>query len=266
MGFNPRSLVHDLMKLRKEDRTGLLVSISLHVIVLVVLSLVTASAREEQPMGFLEVEFGPLSEGRPVQQAPIREEAEPETEQEPLEEVERPPVSPPEEAKPVDLPDSELDIPDEEVVEAPEAEVIAPEERTTEEEEQLEEDEQPEQEVVQPLGSGSLDPDDEMDTGDEGTSNQEKASAPFRIEGLNRDPITTPLPSFLSQNSNVRVTVRITVDPLGNVTQALPVRRGDPTQDREVLRVVRGWRFNPLPANAPQEPQQGLITFVFTRR
>ncbi|NBW94954.1 MAG: hypothetical protein EBR20_11505, partial [Bacteroidetes bacterium] len=61
MGFNTRSLVHDLMKLRKEDRTGLLVSISLHVIVLVVLSLVTASAREEQPMGFLEVEFGPLS-------------------------------------------------------------------------------------------------------------------------------------------------------------------------------------------------------------
>ena len=69
---------------------------------------------------------------------------------------------------------------------------------------------------------------------------------------------------FVSQNSDVRVTVRITVDPLGSVTQALPVRRGDPAQDREVLRVVRGWRFNPLPANAPQESQQGLITFVFT--
>ena len=118
---------------------------------------------------------------------------------------------------------------------------------------------------VSPLGSGSLNPDDGQDTGDEGSSNQEEASAPFRIEGLNRDPVTTPLPMFVSRNSDVRVTVRITVDPLGNVTQALPVRRGDPAQDREVLRVVRGWRFNPLPANAPQESQQGLITFVLRR-
>jgi len=125
----------------------------------------------------------------------------------------------------------------------------------------VEDEAQPEQEVVQPLGSGLSIP----DTGYEGSSNQEEASAPFRIEGLNRDPVTTPLPMFVSQNSDVRVTVRITVDPLGNVTQALPVRRGDPTQDREVLRVVRGWRFNPLPANAPQESQQGLITFVLRR-
>ncbi len=253
------------MNLRKEDRAGLVISIGLHVLVLVALSLLTVSAREEQPMGFLEVEFGPLSEGRPVQQAPVQDEPEPEPEEEQTEEVEAPPVAPPEDVKPVDLPDSELDLPDEEVVDAPEADVIAPKESNTEEE-RVEEEAQPEQEVVQPLGSGSLTPDDGQDTGDEGSSNQEEASAPFRIEGLNRDPVTTPLPMFVSQNSDVRVTVRITVDPLGNVIQALPVRRGDPAQDREVLRVVRGWRFNPLPANAPQESQQGLITFVFTRR
>lgn len=253
------------MNLRKEDRAGLVISIGLHVLVLVALSLLTVSAREEQPMGFLEVEFGPLSEGRPVQQAPVQDEPEPEPEEEQTEEVETRPVAPPEDVRPVDLPDSELDPPDEEVVDAPEADVIAPEESNTEEE-RVEEEAQREQEVVQPLGSGSLTPDDGQDTGDEGTSNQEEASAPFRIEGLNRDPVTTPLPMFVSQNSDVRVTVRITVDPLGNVTQALPVRRGDPAQDREVLRVVRGWRFNPLPSNAPQESQQGLITFVFTRR
>lgn len=253
------------MNLRKEDRAGLVISIGLHVLVLVALSLLTVSAREEQPMGFLEVEFGPLSEGRPVQQAPVQDEPEPEPEEEQTEEVETRPVAPPEDVRPVDLPDSELDPPDEEVVDAPEADVIAPEESNTEEE-RVEEEAQPEQELVQPLGSGSLTPDDGQDTGDEGTSNQEEASAPFRIEGLNRDPVTTPLPMFVSQNSDVRVTVRITVDPLGNVTQALPVRRGDPAQDREVLRVVRGWRFNPLPSNAPQESQQGLITFVFTRR
>ncbi len=253
------------MKIRKEDRNGVIISLGLHVVILVALSLLTAAANDEQPMGFLEVEFGPLSEGRPVQQAPVREQPEPEPEEEQPEEVERPPVAPPEDVKPVELPDADLDVPDEEVIEAPESEVIAPEENNTEEE-IVEEEAQPEQEVIQPLGSGSLDPDEGEDSGDEGTSNQEEASAPFRIEGLNREPVNTPLPAFLSQNSDVRVTVRITVDPLGNVTQALPVRRGDPAQDREVLRVVRGWRFNPLPSNAPQEAQQGLITFVFTRR
>ena len=253
------------MNLRKEDRTGMAISLGVHVVVLVLLALLTASARDEQPMGFLEVEFGPLSEGRPVRQAPVQEQPEPEPEEERPEEVERPPVAPPDDVKPVELPDTELDIPDEEIIDAPASEVIAPEASNTEEE-QVEEEAQPEQEVVQPLGSGSLDPDEGDDSGDEGTSNQEEASAPFRIEGLNREPVNTPLPAFLSQNSDVRVTVRITVDPLGNVIQALPVRRGDPAQDREVLRVVRGWRFNPLPTNAPQEAQQGLITFVFTRR
>lgn len=253
------------MNVRREDRTGIAISLGFHVVMLVVLSLLTAAASDEQQMGFLEVEFGPLSEGRPVQQAPVREQPEPEPEEEQPEEVERPPVAPPEDVKPVELPDTDLDVPDEEVIDAPESEVIAPEENNTEEE-QVDEEAEPEQEIVQPLGSGSLDPDQGEDAGDEGTSNQEQASAPFRIEGLNREPVNTPLPAFLSQNSDVRVTVRITVDPLGNVTQALPVRRGDPAQDREVLRVVRGWRFNPLPSNAPQEAQQGLITFVFTRR
>ncbi len=236
----------------------------LHVVVLVVLSLLTAAASDEQQMGFLEVEFGPLSEGRPVQQAPMREQPEPEPEIE-QEEEEQSPVAPPDEVKPVELPDSPLDGPDEEIVDAPESEVIAPETSNTEEE-QVDEEAEPERDVVLPLGSGSLDPDQGEESGDDGSSNQEQASAPFRIEGLNREPVNTPPPVFLSQNSDVRVTVRITVDPLGNVTQALPVRRGDPSQDREVLRVVRGWRFNPLPSTAPQEPQQGLITFVFTRR
>ncbi|MGB1374940.1 MAG: energy transducer TonB family protein [Rhodothermales bacterium] len=252
------------MSVRKEDRAGIAISMGLHVVVLVVLSLLTAAASDEQQMGFLEVEFGPLSEGRPVQQAPMREQPEPEPEIE-QEEEEQSPVAPPDEVKPVELPDSPLDAPDEEIVDAPESEVIAPETSNTEEE-QVDEEAEPERDVVLPLGSGSLDPDQGEESGDDGSSNQEQASAPFRIEGLNREPVNTPLPVFLSQNSDVRVTVRITVDPLGNVTQALPVRRGDPSQDREVLRVVRGWRFNPLPSTAPQEPQQGLITFVFTRR
>ena len=252
------------MSIRKEDRTGLIVSVGVHLVVLIAFSLLTVAANERQPMGFLEVEFGPMAEGRPVRQAPVREEPEPEPEVEQPEEVERPPVAPPEDVKPVDLPDSDLDVPDEEVVDAPESEVIAPQESNTEEEE-VDEEPQEEQEVVQPLGSGSLSRDEGSDTGDEGTSNEEQASAPYQIEGLNRAPVSTPIPQYSSQ-VNALIRVRITVDPQGRIIQRIPLIKGDPDLEREVMNALLRWRFNPLPADAPQENQTGVVSFRFRLR
>ena len=253
------------MKFRKEDRAGLLITMGVHILMLVVLSLLTVSASERQPMGFLEVEFGPLAEGRPVQQAPVREQPEPEPEEEQPEEVEQTPISPPEDVKPVDLPDAEVDIEDEEVIDSPQSEVIAPQESNTEEEE-VDEEPQEKQQVVRPLGSGSLIRDDGADSGDEGSSNEDQASAPYQIEGLNRDAVNTPLPVYVADR-DVRATVRIEVDPRGYVVRVVAVvRGGDPEQDRMVLQVVRNWRFNPLPATAPQVNQNGTVTFVFRRR
>ncbi len=249
------------MQLKKEDMTGLGVSVGLHVVVLILLSMLTAAASDKQQMGFLEVEFGPVAEGRPVRQAPVLDEPEPEPEEEAREEVEQTPVAPPEEIKPVDLPDTDLQAPAEEVIDAPEAEVIAPQQSNTEEE-KIEEEPEPEQEVVKPLGSGALTPDEGSETGEEGESNEDVASAPYQIEGLNRSPVSTPIPQYSSQ-VNALIRVRITVDPQGRIIQRFPLIKGDPNLEREVMNALLRWRFNPLPAEAPRENQTGVVSFRF---
>jgi len=249
---------------KREDWTGLSISLGIHAVLFLMLSLLTAAANEDQPMGFMEVEFGAFSEGRPVQQAPEREEVETTVEEETPDTEERPPVAPPEDIKPVELPDAELDVPDEEVIEAPEAESIAPEESQIEEEVVAEEPE-PEREVVQPLGSGSLTADEGDTSGDDGTSNEEEASAPYQIEGLNRAPISTPIPTY-SEQVNALIRVRITVDPQGRIIQRIPLIKGDPNLEREVMNALLRWRFNPLPVDAPQENQIGVVSFRFRLR
>jgi len=246
---------------KKDDWTGVSISLGIHVVVLLMLSILTAASSEDQPMGFLEVEFGAFSEGSPVQQAPVREEVEtPEVEERPDTE-ERPPVAPPEDVKPVELPDAELTIPDEEVIDVPQSETIAPEESLVEEE-IVAEDPEPEREVVQPLGSGSLSADEGENTNDDGESNEEEASAPYQIEGLNREPFSTPIPAYSAQ-VNALIRVRITVDPSGRIIQRIPLIKGDPVLEREVMNALLRWRFNPLPVDAPQENQTGVVSFRF---
>ncbi len=251
--------------MKKEDWTGVSISLGVHLVLLIMLSLLTAAATDERPMGFLEVEFGDFKEGRPVQRAPERVDPEPD-EVEPDEEVEeRPAVAPPDEVKPVELPSENLDIPDEEIIETPEADIIAPEKSVTVEEEVAEEPE-PEREVVQPLGSGSLTADDGTDSGDEGEATEEVASAPYRIEGLNRAPTSTPLPIYSdSAPDDVRISIRITVDPQGRIIRRIPLIKGDPNLEREVMNALLRWRFNALPVDAPQENQLGTVSFRFRR-
>jgi len=249
------------MQMNKEDKIGMGVSIGLHVVVLILLSLLTVASSDRQQMGFLEVEFGPVAEGRPVRQAPVRDEPEPEPEEEAQEDVERTPVAPPEDVKPVELPDADLQVPAEEVIDAPETEVISPQQSNTKEE-KVEEEPEPEQEVVKPLGSGALTSDEGSATGEDGESNEEVASAPYQIEGLNRAPISTPIPQYSSQ-VNALIRVRITVDPQGRITQRIPLIKGDPDLEREVMNALLRWRFNPLPPEAPQENQTGIVSFRF---
>ena len=162
----------------------------------------------------------------------------------------------------VDLPDAELDLPDDEVIEAPEAETIQPEEIQAQEE-VVDEIPEPETQTVQPLGSGSIDGTDGTQTGDEGESNEPTRASPFQIEGLNRAAITAPLP-VNSANVSTIITIQITVDPQGRITQRVPIRKGNPQLEQEVMRALLRWRFNPLPPNAPQESQTGKVTFRFT--
>jgi len=249
--------------MRREDWTGLGVSLGVHVLLVLLLAFLATSEPERQLPGYVEVDFGPIAEGRPVRPARTIEQNEPEEDEVEEDVEEQPAVAPPEEVKPVELPDPVEEIQDEEAVENPESDVIAPEEAQTEE---IEEAEEPEPErVVRPLGSGSLEAEEGTQSGDDGTSNEEERSAPFQIEGLNRAPVSTPLPSY-SEQVNALIRVRITVDPQGRITERIPLIKGDPQLEREVMNALLRWRFNPLPPDAPQENQTGVISFRFRLR
>jgi len=251
--------------LQKNDWVGVGASVGVHLVVILILSLMVTAATEDVPVGFIEVEFGQFSEGRPTIRAPKQIEPDPvppvEVEQD---EIQKAAVAPPEEVKPVDLPDADIDFPDEDVIESPEAETVQPEEVQAQEE-VIEDEAQPETQTVQPLGSGSLDATDGKDVGDEGTSNQATRASPFQIEGLNRAPIMTPMPGY-SENVNAIITIQITVNPQGRVIRRVPVVKGNPRLEQAVMDALLRWRFNPLPPNAPQESQTGRVTFRFTLR
>jgi protein TonB len=180
------------------------------------------------------------------------------------EEVQQPAVAPPEQARPVDLPDQPEEIPDEDVIEEPEAETIAPEETQTEPE-VVDEVPQPAQETIQPLGSGALADETDDQTGEAGTSNEPERSSPFQIEGLNRTPVSTPAPIYAEQ-VNAVIRVRIVVDPQGHIVQRIPLIKGNARLEEAVMDALQSWRFNPLPSNAPQENQTGQVTFRFMLR
>ncbi len=254
-----------LIRFNRDDWVSMGASLVLHFALLLILAFTIVAASEETPVGFIEVEFGPFAEGRPVVSAPPQPvdptpkpvEADPEEDQQPA-------IAPPEDVRPVDLPDQAEEIIEEEVIEQPEAETIAPDQSQTEEE-IVDEITQPEQETVQPLGSGSLTDTDGDQSGDEGQSNEAERSSPFQIEGLSRAPVSTPLPVY-SEQVNAVIKVRIVVDPQGRVIRRIPLLKGNARLEQAVMDALLRWRFNPLPPNAPQENQTGQVTFRFTLR
>ncbi len=97
------------------------------------------------------------------------------------------------------------------------------------------------------------------------------AGAPesFRIEGeaAHRQIFYKVIPEYppgLQQEAVVRV--RFLVLPDGSVGSMVPVLKGDPTLERVTLEALRQWRFNPLPAHAPQIEVTGIITFRYLLR
>ena len=94
--------------MKREDWTGVSISLGVHVLIVLLLSLMTTAATDQTPIGFLEVEFGPIMDGRPVQQAPKTEQQVPEKFEEVEETEKQAAVSPPEVVKPVELPNASL--------------------------------------------------------------------------------------------------------------------------------------------------------------
>lgn len=240
--------------MRKSDWIGLGTSLGVHVLLLLLFSALTAIRPQPQPLGFIEVEYGDFARGRPVEATPEdtqapetepqEEEQQPETEAEPQEE---PPAE--ETSQPVDLPEQTETPESEDNVPPPEEETIPPE---------------PQDEPVETEASEETEADDASgaDTGDEGEGNTEEKTAPYNIEGLNRDPVFAPIPRY-TEKVDATIRVRITVDPRGRIVRRIPLLKGNPELEQAVMEALQRWRFNALPANAPQEPQTGVVTFRF---
>ncbi len=237
--------------MNRSDWIGLSTTLGVHVALLVIFSLLTAIRPQPQPLGFVEVEFGEFAEGRPVQAAPEpTEEAASET-TEPQPEPETPQDEPPtqEATEPVELPEQEEPVEDPESVPPPDEETIPPEP-------------QPEEQQATQQEENTSTAESGAESGDQGEGATEEKSAPYNIEGLDRDPVYSPLPQY-AEKVDATIRVRITVDPRGRVVQRIPLLKGNPELERAVMDALQRWRFNALPANAPQETQTGTITFRF---
>ena len=188
-----------MSRLKKSDWYGLGASVLLHGVLIVLFALMTIGASEEASFGYMEVEFGPIAEGRPVQRTPEPAPAEEAPRQEREQEMEpEPQAALPETAKPVDLPDQTDEVVDEDVVTTPDTETISPETRS--ETADVEEPEpRPEQETIQPLGGGSPEGTAGQASGEQGLGSDEEKSAPYQIEGLNRRLVSGPLPAYAEQ-------------------------------------------------------------------
>lgn len=234
--------------MHRSDWIGLAASLLLHGGLAILFTFLTASTAPPARLGYVEVEFGEFSAGQPVEAteqvdettAPESQEEQPEPETEPEEPAEEP------ETEPVELPEEEQT-----------EETVPP---TEEDPTVAEAEAQPDTSQQAQQQEPSEEPGDE--TGDPGTGTQEEASAPYNIEGLDRDPQRAPLPDY-TEKVNARIRVQITVNPEGRIIRRFPLQKGNPQLESAVMDALQRWRFNALPPGAPQENQTGTITFTF---
>lgn len=242
--------------MRRNDWIALGVSVLLHGMLVGIFALVSLSAATPPSLGYVEVELGPLAEGQPVQQTQTPEAppkpAVPQTEQ-PEETLEADEIT----AQPIDLPDR-VQEPSEEQVETPEPDKEAEEVSTSSGENEDSEGEA----VPAPPTGGQADGRTGQSEGAEGEGTDKQKSAPFQIEGLDRVTLAAPMPRY-ADKVNATIRVRITVDPKGRVVRRIPLIKGNAKLEQAVMEALQRWRFNALPANAPQKNQTGTITFRF---
>lgn len=262
--------------MKRDDWIGLGASLGMH-LVLGGLCALWATSRPQTPApGALQLEVGTFAQGRPVQQAqaatedqetPVSESTPPSSEASqdaaPNETPDSEAASEP--STPVNLPEQEASTGDEAPPEDPPAEAEqdaspttdasaspAPEKQATQGEAASSESEGGE-----PTGQAAG-----ASTGEAGTADEEDKAAPFNIEGLDRTRLYGPVPQY-TEKVNATIKVEITVSPEGRVVGQRLRQKANPSLEREVMKALKQWRFNPLPAGAPQENQTGVVTVRF---
>ena len=74
-----------------------------------------------------------------------------------------------------------------------------------------------------------------------------------------------PLPSATVESES-ELELRFWILPNGAVGRVVPVKKADPRLEALAINYLRSWRFNPLPSDAPQDEQWGIIPFKFRIR
>lgn len=71
-----------------------------------------------------------------------------------------------------------------------------------------------------------------------------------------------PLPSP-QLKANVEIELKFWVLPDGTIGRIIPIRRGDPALEGEMMAYLKKWHFNPLPPDVPQQEQWGTIPIKY---
>ena len=263
-----------------EDRQAILLSVTIHAILLLLAWFVALEPQTRFQTSMLEVTYGELEQGRPLPpNEPVEEEAEATTETEEEMAPEAPNDPEPVEAEPTPEPEPTETTPEPEPDIEQEPEPVdpkpdpQPEPEPTPEPEIVEDPQTPVDDPTQPQYAVEQ-PETEPQTpveeapatdAEEGEATDDELQSPYELkwEGeLGRDPRVQPLPVNRT-NTDATITIRFEVNPDGSIGRTLPIQRMNPELEREVMRTLRNWRFNPLPSRVPQEAQWGTITFRF---
>ena len=81
-----------------------------------------------------------------------------------------------------------------------------------------------------------------------------------------RQVIFQPPPPSVTVESESEIELRFWILPNGAVGRVIPVKKSDPRLEALAINYLRRWRFTPLPSDALQDEQWGVIPFKFRIR
>jgi len=98
---------------------------------------------------------------------------------------------------------------------------------------------------------------------------ESSGQTPYQIEGqaASRTVVYKVIPQYPENlQKQAMIKIRFTVLANGHVGEMIPVIKSDAQLEKITLDALRQWQFNPLPAEAPQHVERGVITFRYLLR